>query len=98
MLERLAADNVKDVKIVKVDVMEEQNWALDENVRTLPDLRFYEFGKEVYRLSGEIDEAEIQKKIDYYALPEAERLVIDAAEPSIKPMPSDWLPPGVSKG
>ena len=105
MLERLAEKNSEIVRIIKVDAMEHQKWAMQENVRGIPAFRFYHGGMLVDQFAGAYPENVIQEKIDRYATlkfsePE-EKAGKDGKgttpkEPAVRPMPKDWLPPGVT--
>lgn len=103
MLERLAKDNADKVRIVKVDVSKHQEWAVEEKVRGIPTFQIYRNGSRVDQFAGAYPEKYMQKKIDRFAMVtvsssdskgEGEQ---PAAEPAIKPMPKDWLPPGVTR-
>lgn len=93
MLERLAEKNADKVKIIKVDVRSEREWAAKEKIRGVPAFQFYRGGKKIKSFSGAPPEENLQQMIDHYASIEAPV----AEQPAIQPMPKDWLPPGVSR-
>ncbi|MBT8036072.1 MAG: thioredoxin family protein [Verrucomicrobiae bacterium] len=96
MLERLASANGEKVRIVKVDANANRAWAANHQIRGVPAFLFYRGGSLVHQFTGAYPEEEIQRRIDQYAV------VVDGdqpagAEPAIKPMPNEWLPPGVTR-
>ncbi|NWK56302.1 thioredoxin family protein [Verrucomicrobiaceae bacterium N1E253] len=108
MLERLADKNVEKVRIVKVDANKHRTWAAKENVRGVPAFRLYSGGMLVDQFAGAYPEKIMQQKIDKYAgsltasaastsSKDKEGKEGDAPkEPTVQPMPKDWLPPGVT--
>lgn len=90
MLERLATANGAKARILKVDATDNRSWAKSEQIKGVPTVQFYKGGKKLHEFAGAYPENEIQKKIDQFS-------VAKAAEPSIRPMPKNWLPPGVTK-
>ena len=100
MLERIAGANAEKIRIVKVDANANRDWAVNESLRGVPTLQFYQGGKKIHEFAGAYPEKEIQKKIDLYAVATTVAVGPDgtpAPEPAIRPMPKDWLPPGVSR-
>jgi len=100
VLERLAGANGEKVKIVKVDANANRSWAGSQNVRGVPTFQFYQGGMLVHQFVGAYPESEIQKKIDQYAMVLASTGGGEEGapvEPAIRPMPKEWLPPGVSR-
>lgn len=88
MLERLAEKNAEKVKILKVDVSSEREWAASEKIAGIPAFQIYKGGKKVKEFKGAPPEAQLQKVIDECSA--------EAVSP-ISPMPKDWLPPGVTR-
>lgn len=100
MLERLAEKNADRVRIVKVDVRKDRKWAMEQKVRGIPTFQFYRNGMRVEQFAGAYPESYIQSKIDHYAMTmvnEPKKEGEDKSEPTIQPMPQDWLPPGVTR-
>lgn len=103
MLERLAKQNADKVRIVKVDVSKHREWAAEEKVRGIPTFQIYRSGSRVDQFEGAYPEKYMQKKIDRFAVAAASSSDSKGdegqpvAEPAIKPMPKDWLPPGVTR-
>ncbi|BDS06021.1 hypothetical protein NT6N_10610 [Oceaniferula spumae] len=103
VLERLAKVNSEKVKILKVDVDSERNWAAKEQIRGIPAFQFYQNGAKVNQFTGAPPEQELQRRIDQYATTanaegSTENKPAKPPEPKIKPMPKEWLPPGVTRG
>ena len=96
MLERLAESNGEKIRVIKVDVAVSQNWARAENIRGIPTLQFFRAGSKVHEFSGAYPEQEMQRRIDKYAVAAGEASG-EAGETLLKPMPKDWMPPGVSR-
>lgn len=106
MLEKLAKENADKVRIVKVDVSAHPDWARQEQIRGVPTFQFYLSGTKVEQFAGAPPEHILKGKIDHHA---SKVLVGDqataagaeggepAAEPAIRPMPKEWLPPGVTR-
>jgi thioredoxin-like negative regulator of GroEL len=107
VLERLAEKNSEIVRIIKVDANKNGKWAASENVRGVPAFRLYHGGMLVDQFAGAYPENALQGKIDKYASMKFSEPQgtpgeggKDAApkEPTVRPMPKDWLPPGVTSG
>ncbi|GEM_PF-555877 len=108
MLERLAEKNSEKVRIIKVDVTKEGKWAQEENVRGIPAFRLYSGGMMVDQFAGGYPEKQMQAKIDKYAtvlkasarssqkLDKDGKPIGSPPEPTVRPMPKNWLPPGVT--
>jgi thioredoxin-like negative regulator of GroEL len=96
VLERLADTNGEKVRIVKVDANANRGWAASHQIRGVPAFLFYRGGSLVHQFTGAYPEAEIQKKIDLYAMGASGEQPA-GVEPAIRPMPKEWLPPGVSR-
>lgn len=100
MLERLAKKNGEKVRVIKVDANENREWAMKERIRGVPTVQFYRGGMKLHEFAGAYPENVIQQKIDQYAMVATTSSAGEegqAAQPVIKPMPKDWLPPGVSR-
>jgi len=110
VLERLAETNSEKVKIIKVDVTKEREWATQEKIRGVPTFQFYRGGKKITQFSGAPPEAVLQQKIDKYSSskkPNNGQVASDEADstaesgekvqPVIQRMPKDWLPAGVTR-
>ena len=52
MLEQLAKDNAKKVRIVKVNANQNREWAQEENISGVPTVQFYRKGEKVHQFSG----------------------------------------------
>lgn len=107
MLERLAEKNSEIVRIIKVDRTKNQKWARSENVNGIPAFRLYNGGMLVDQFTGAYPENMLQGKIDKYSTlrfsepkvtPGEEGKDAPPREPTVRPMPKDWLPPGVISG
>lgn len=103
VLEKLADKNSDSVRILKVNAAENRSWAAEQNVRGVPTFQFYSNRVRLEQFSGAYPQAKLQEKIDKY---------VDSgkgggsssggsskkpSEPTIKPMPKDWLPEGVER-
>ena len=100
MLERLAKANGDKVRILKVDANKNRDWAMKEKIRGVPTIQFYRGGMKLHQFSGAYPEQHIQQKIDSYALAGAAAKTGEdgkPVEPIIRPMPKDWMPPGVTR-
>jgi thioredoxin-like negative regulator of GroEL len=105
VLGRLAEKNSEIVRIIKVDATKNQKWSTSENVSEIPAFRLYNGGMLVDQFSGAYPENMLQGKIDKYStLKFSERKVTPGEEgkdapprePTVRPMPKNWLPPGVT--
>lgn len=102
MLERLAKKNADKVRIVKVDISEHQEWAVEQNVTGVPTFQIYGGGNKLEQFAGGYPENFIQRKIDYHAenLALSDGVIAVGGDSGpvrvIQPMPKDWLPPGVT--
>lgn len=84
------------MRIVKVDANANRGWAASHQIRSVPAFLFYRGGSLVHQFTGAYPESEIQSKIDQYALAAGGEQPA-GVEPAIRPMPKEWLPPGVSR-
>ncbi len=84
------------MRIVKVDANANRGWAASHQIRGVPAFLFYRGGSLVHQFAGAYPESEIQKRIDRYAVAASGEQPAPV-EPAIRPMPKEWLPPGVSR-
>lgn len=63
IVEEFAKENA-DIKVLKINVDEEQKLAIENNVMNVPTLIVIKDGKEVKRSVGLIDKSEIKKLVD----------------------------------
>ena len=105
MLKRLAKKNAHKIKVIKADVSRSNKWASKERVSSIPTFRLYLDGKLKKQFVGAPPEHKLQTIINTYApkfeakkAEEATQVAGDKPERSIRPMPKDWLPPGVTRG
>lgn len=109
-MERLAENNKEKVKIIKVDVSKESQWAAREGIQGVPTFQVFSGGQKKKQITGAPPEHQLQKIIDHYGIKskpanadetegssDTGEQPAPAAEPAIKPMPKDWLPPGISR-
>jgi thioredoxin 1 len=64
VLEEVAASLEDKVKVVKVNVAENEELASEYNVQSIPDLRIFKNGKIVEELVGMQSKASLEKKIE----------------------------------
>ena len=64
IIEELAENNSEDVKIVKIDVDENEELAITYNIQAVPTLIFFKNGEENQRVTGIIPKQNIQQIID----------------------------------
>jgi thioredoxin-like negative regulator of GroEL len=108
-LEHLAEKNADSVRIIKVDAVKNREWSRQENVRGVPAFRLYSGGMLVDRFVGAYPENMLQEKIDKFATvfngsssqknQKKGKGGGDAAtrtEPTVRPMPKNWMPAGVT--
>lgn len=102
MLERAAAAHPGVVYVGRVNVDQAAKLAAANQVRGIPDVHIFKEGREVDHFIGCPSEAEVMAKIAALA----EGITAVVAEPAkpdkpveetIRPMPKDWLPPGIRK-
>ena len=107
-MERLAEKNTEKVKILKVDVNKDVVWADEEKVEGVPSFRIYSKGEKVKQFTGAAPEEDLQKMIDDYSAKAAKEALsatpvgengepVSKEESIFKPMPKDWLPPGITR-
>jgi len=54
------------VKVIKIDVDQNQKLAADMNIRSVPTLTFYKYGKQEWRQSGAPTKNELLKSLKAY--------------------------------
>ncbi len=63
-LEELAGDYGERLKVVKVDVDENQQRAQQYNIRSIPQLLLFKDGNEVDRIIGAVPKSQLTEKIE----------------------------------
>ena len=98
MLEQLAKENAKKVRIVKVNANQNREWAQEENISGVPTVQFYRKGEKVHQFSGAYPKDIIQQQIDLHSASWGKETDEDGNPivPAIQPMPKEWMPPGVT--
>jgi thioredoxin 1 len=103
MLEAAAAAHPGVVFIGRLNVEQAKEFAAKQRVQGIPDVRIFKDGQEVDRFVGCPSEAVVMGKIATLAkgitpaaATAADKPAQPAAEP-VKPMPKNWLPPGIQK-
>jgi len=102
ILESVAAEHGDLVIVGKLDVDRASEVASSAGVRALPDVRFYRDGKQVDNFMGLIPEDVLRQKFQIHtqglnAVADGEAPAAPTVEPTIQPMKSDWLPPGMER-
>lgn len=112
VLEGLAAEYGGKLVLGKVNVDQNGALAARHGVRSIPDVRIYQNGKEVDRFLGAMPTNLIREKIDQHLAtvtaapaappaPGAPDSAAPAAPPQPKPltapMSKDWMPPGIQR-
>ena len=64
IIEELAETNIEGVKIVKIDVDQNEELAISYNIQAVPTLIFFKNGEEIQRVTGIIPQQNIQQIID----------------------------------
>ncbi len=103
VLEKAAEAHPGVVFLGKVDVDHAQQLAAAQGVSGIPDVRFYQDGREVGRLMGFPGEKAVMEKVATLAagiVPSAPATVAQAkaAKPEVEQFSKGWLPPGMSRG
>ena len=102
VLEKTAAEHPAVVFVGRFNVDQARQFASDQRVSGIPDVRIFKDGREVDRFVGFPGEAAVVAKIATLA----EGITPAAADPakpakpveaSVKPMPKGWMPPGMQK-
>lgn len=102
MLEAAAAAHPAVVFVGRLNVDQAKEFAAGKEVRGIPDVRIFKDGREVDRFVGCPSEAEVLAKIATLAAgitPVATTPATPAQTPAetVKPMPKNWMPPGMEK-
>lgn len=102
ILEAAAAAHPAVVYVGRFNVDLAKEFAAAKQVRSIPDVRIFKDGREVDRFVGCPSEASVLAKIAGLAqgiTPAAAAAAkpTQAPEESVKPMPKNWMPPGIQK-
>ena len=105
ILEKIAGENPSLISVCKVNVDKFGALAAQEGVSGIPDVRIFLDGKRVDQFVGSLPESEVRQRIDVLAqhlpplppLDKVEGAPPKPAEPTSRPMPKDWMPPGVRR-
>ena len=65
ILEELSKDN-QDFEIVKIDIDQERDLAIENEIEFVPTIVIFKNGKEVDRMTGVLDKNEIIERIEQY--------------------------------
>lgn len=65
ILEELSKEN-EDFEIVKIDIDQERDLAIENEIEFVPTVVLYKLGKEIDRITGVLDKNQILEKIEYY--------------------------------
>ncbi|MBK1790172.1 thioredoxin family protein [Persicirhabdus sediminis] len=96
MLEQIAKEQSDLVRIVKVDVRDQRQWAQDEMITAVPTLKFYHGGVQRNIMRGGAPKERIVAMVEAsksYSGGEVE----GAQKSSIEQIGDDWLPSGVTR-
>jgi len=111
MMEKIAAEFGDKAVVVKLNVDQAKDIAQRENVRGIPDVRFFLDGKQVDKIVGLPPESDLRARFERHTgnikTPSTSPKPQDAAagspaqpkkkEEAIKPMGKDWMPPGIQR-
>lgn len=107
VLEQAVAAHPGVVSLGKVNVDRAGQLASEQQVRGIPDVRFFRNGKQVDQLVGFPGEAAVLEKVNALSQglvaspaatsPTAATAPATSNEPKMQRMKKDWLPPGVSR-
>lgn len=67
-LEEISESSSNKMRFCKINVAENRRLAIEHKVLGLPTISFYKAGKKVDEISGDIDRAEIEEKIQKYLI------------------------------
>jgi thioredoxin len=100
ILEKISGENSSTVLVCKVNVDKFGQLAVQEGVKSIPDVRIYLDGRLVDKFVGVPPEAEVRKRIEARVSHQAPLQEADATkdkpkEAPIRPMTKDWMPSGV---
>jgi len=103
LLASISNKHAGKILVGKVNVDHERELAAKEGVRGIPDVRIYRDGLEVDRFVGLPSEADVRSRLEAHLKDPpkpkaaAEAVKPPAPQPTIQPMPKDWLPPGMQR-
>jgi len=97
LLEKAATEFQEVAVVGKVDVDKAKDVAAMNDIRSIPEVRFFRDGKMVDRFVGLIPESEIRAKFAKHSADSTNPGAPATGEPAIQPMRKDWLPPGIEK-
>lgn len=104
MLDAAAAAHPGVVYVGRINVDQARQFAAAQRVSSIPDVRIFKDGSEVDRFVGCPSEAAVLAKVDALSqgiIPAATAPAPTAPAQSpaeaVKPMPKNWLPPGIEK-
>jgi thioredoxin len=102
ILEKISGENSNTVLVCKVNVDKFGELAVQEGVKSIPDVRIYRDGRLVDKFVGVPPEAEVRMRIEALVrnqrpLPDADATITKPKEAPIRPMTKDWMPPGVHR-
>jgi thioredoxin 1 len=97
LLEKAATEFAEVAVVGKLDVDQASDIAALNEIRSIPEVRFFREGKMVDKFVGLISEAEIRSKFTRHTVTSNADPAAAPVEPAIRPMPKDWLPPGIEK-
>ncbi|MDP3849189.1 MAG: thioredoxin family protein [Luteolibacter sp.] len=102
ILAQIVSEHGGSVVVGKINVDQNKELAAREGVRGIPDVRIYREGRLVDQFVGLPDESEVRRRIEAHALglPKPAATGDDkpaTTDPITRPMPKDWLPPGMQR-
>ncbi len=100
LLQRITAEHGGRVLVGRIDFDKSNTFAAAQDVKNLPDVRFYSDGSLVDRFVGLPEDEEIRERINAQVkkLPvpsPAPDKAPDAVKPIVEPMKKGWLPSGL---
>ncbi|KPJ82703.1 MAG: thioredoxin [Spirochaetes bacterium DG_61] len=66
VLEEIAEEHSEKVKVIKINIDQNQETPIKFNVMNIPTLLFFKDGKEVDRIIGAVPKKQLNKKIENY--------------------------------
>ena len=104
ILEKVAEEHSATVSVCKVNVDQFRELAGQQGVNGIPDVRIFVDGKLQDKFVGALPESVVRQKIAglIAGLPPAPKVAEDPAkakpkEPTIRPMPKNWMPEGIQR-
>ena len=106
ILERVVASQGAQVALGKLDVDKAKEIAMQEGVKSIPDVRMFVNGKRVDQFIGALPEEEVRNRISRQVatLPKPTNAAQAAPSSPVKrpvapigPMDKNWLPPGIER-